>query len=158
MKLPFNIPEFGKKEVDEDEAEADSVFDPSELEGDPDVGQGEGSIESETILDEVLDDSADEDIGESLSSKEVSLEPQSEENVDGEEGQVLTEGLNKNSVREEASEDDEDLKFSDDDNDNSNDEDEDEDVDEDEDEEQESSPKKKINFSCRRGYYNPHSN
>ena len=62
------MPKFGKKEVDEDEVETDSVFDPSELESDPDVGQDEGGIESETVLDDVSDDSTDEDISEDLPS------------------------------------------------------------------------------------------
>ena len=139
MRLPFNMPKFGKKEVDEDEVETDSVFDPSELESDPDVGQDEGGIESETVLDDVSDDSTDEDISEDLPSEEVSLEPQSEESLDGEEGQVGPEGLDKSSVRDVASEDDEDLKFSDDDNGGDDDYD-----DEDEEEEQEGNPKKKL--------------
>ena len=139
MKLPFNLPKFGKKEVDEDEVEADSVFDPSELEGDPDVDQGEGSIEVENVLD----DSIDVDIGEALPPEEVSLEPQSEESLDGEEGRVGPESIDKSSVTEVASKDDEDLKFSDDDNDNGSDDD-DEDEGEGEGEEREGNPKKKL--------------
>jgi polysaccharide deacetylase 2 family uncharacterized protein YibQ len=140
VKLPFNLPKFGKKEVDEDDDEEDSDFDPSELEGAPAVGLDDENIEDETVLDDVLDEPTDEDMGEALPSEAVSLEIQSEESLDAPDGQDGPIGVDKSSVGEATAEDNEELKFSDDDNENSSyDEDEEEDEEEDE-----AKPKKKL--------------
>lgn len=133
MKLPFNLPKFGKKEVDEDDdTDVDTVFDPSELEGDPDVDPGdtsislgEGSIEGETAIDDLTDGAVEMDLSKTELSGEFKSEPSSEKSLGSDEGQVSDESLESEAATEEI----ENLNFSDDDNDNDIDEDEDEDED-----------------------------
>jgi polysaccharide deacetylase 2 family uncharacterized protein YibQ len=120
VKLPFKLPKFGKKEADDDgDDDNDTSFDPSELEGDPDVDRGEESIEGKTASDDPRDD----DVGETLPSEEYPSEPQNEESPGEDEGQGAPEGEGNSSASEEVAEDIEDINFSD----HEDDEDEDED-------------------------------